>query len=50
LLGNYVSVGTFLRLYNEDLRQLERKLRESLEAVVEDDREEEWFVNCSNKL
>jgi hypothetical protein len=31
------SVGAVPRLYNEDLRQLRRELRESLETTVEGD-------------
>jgi hypothetical protein len=34
------SVGVVPRLYNEDLRQLNGDLRESLEMAVEDDVEE----------
>jgi hypothetical protein len=40
-----VSVGAAPRIYNEDLRRLRRKLRESLEMTVEDDGEEKTSVS-----
>jgi hypothetical protein len=32
-----LSAGSVPRLYNEDTKRAEKKLRESLEAAVEDD-------------
>jgi hypothetical protein len=36
LFGNGVLCGSSPRLYNEDLRELELELRESLESAAED--------------